>query len=163
MTDNINISERSSVSDRRWKDFIPLSILIAGLLIAGAVIYVNKGGNFGGPATVNPSVSPTPTVSPSPEYENLNDFAKCLTEKGVKFYGASWCGHCANQKAMFGDSMKYVNYIECWDDETNKLNDTCTAAKIEAFPAWDFPGGERQMGEMPLEQLSELSGCPLTK
>lgn len=31
-----------------------------------------------------------------------DDFAKCLSEKGVKFYGAFWCSHCANQKAMFG-------------------------------------------------------------
>lgn len=34
-----------------------------------------------------------------------DDFAKCLTEKGAKMYGTSWCGHCKNQKALFGDSF----------------------------------------------------------
>jgi len=163
MTENLNPNTNASISNRGWKDFIPLSILIAGILIAGSLIYINRG-NLGGPAAINPGSSPTPTVSSTPQYKNLDTFAKCLTEKGVKFYGASWCGHCANQKAMFGEeAMKYVTYIECWDSTANKLNNTCTAAKIEGFPTWDFPGGERQMGEMPLENLSELSGCPLTK
>jgi len=27
-----------------------------------------------------------------------DDFAKCLTQNGVKFYGTYWCPHCNNQK-----------------------------------------------------------------
>jgi hypothetical protein len=28
-------------------------------------------------------------------------FAQCLKDKDAKFYGAFWCPHCQNQKAMF--------------------------------------------------------------
>ncbi len=40
-------------------------------------------------------------------------FAKCITEKGLDFYGAGWCSHCQRQKQLFGEAMKYINYIEC--------------------------------------------------
>lgn len=26
--------------------------------------------------------------------EEIDTFASCLTKKGVKMYGAYWCGHC---------------------------------------------------------------------
>ena len=42
-------------------------------------------------------------------------FAKCLTEKGFKEYGAYWCPHCARQKELFGDDISNVNYFECED------------------------------------------------
>ena len=40
-------------------------------------------------------------------------FAKALTTGGVEFYGAFWCPHCQAQKALFGDSKKYLPYVEC--------------------------------------------------
>src|ERR1700694_373108 len=35
-------------------------------------------------------------------------FARCLTERGVKMYGAWWCPHCVEQKEKFGASFEYV-------------------------------------------------------
>jgi thiol-disulfide isomerase/thioredoxin len=29
-----------------------------------------------------------------------DEFAKCLTDNGAKFYGAFWCPHCQAQKKM---------------------------------------------------------------
>ena len=40
-------------------------------------------------------------------------FARCLTERGVKMYGAWWCPHCVEQKEMFGASFEYAPYVEC--------------------------------------------------
>jgi thiol-disulfide isomerase/thioredoxin len=37
--------------------------------------------------------------------------ASCLKEKGAVFYGAFWCPHCQNQKAMFGKSAKLLPYV----------------------------------------------------
>ena len=89
---------------------------------------------------------------PSGKYDN---FAKCLSSKGVKMYGASWCGHCANQKAMFGDSFRYVTYVEC---TTNQAD--CTAAGVQGYPTW-IVNGKAYPGEQTLQSLSTLSGCPL--
>lgn len=89
-----------------------------------------------------------------------NDFAKCLTDKGVKFYGAYWCGHCQAQKAAFGDSFKYVNYIECVEGKYGQKK-VCEDEKITSYPTWVFPDGTRKSGEVPMESLAELSGCKL--
>src|SRR3954447_23278247 len=43
----------------------------------------------------------------------LDAFAKCLSTKQVKMYGAYWCPHCAEQKEMFSSSFRYVSYVEC--------------------------------------------------
>lgn len=87
-------------------------------------------------------------------------FAKCLTQKGVKMYGAYWCGHCMSQKAAFGDSWKYVNYVEC-SDADGIQTPACRAAGITSYPAWDFGNGSRRGGELSFWELAAISGCPL--
>jgi len=81
--------------------------------------------------------------------------AECLTEKGVKMYGADWCPHCQEQKNLFGAAFKKVDYIECQQQLV-----VCQQANIKAFPTWVFPDGIRIEGVLSLERLSRLSGCP---
>jgi hypothetical protein len=90
-------------------------------------------------------------------------FARCLTGKGVKMYGAYWCPHCADQKKLFDASFKYAPYVECGvPGNTAKTQQVCTDAGIKHFPTWQFPPvGDRIEGEMPLEDLSMRTGCPL--
>jgi len=90
--------------------------------------------------------------APAGRYDN---FAKCLTQKGVAMYGAEWCSHCKNQKLMFGDSFKYVTYVECTTDEAE-----CTAKGVTGYPTWIIDG-KAYPGEQSLESLSTLAGCPL--
>jgi len=85
----------------------------------------------------------------------LDEFAKCLTEKGSVMYGAVWCSHCKAEKDRFGSSFQYVNYVECPDN--TKL---CTDEGIGGFPTWKI-GGVLYEGEQGLQKLSELSSCPL--
>lgn len=150
--------------ENKGKNLISIAIIVAGVLVVGALVYLDLGKDLKeqGQATVSQPETPgNETSEAEVPASSLNDFAKCLTEKGAKFYGASWCGHCANQKTLFGEAFQYVNYIECWDDASNSLVAACEAAKIEAFPTWDFADGNRQLGELTLEDLSQLSGCEL--
>jgi hypothetical protein len=93
----------------------------------------------------------------------LDNFAKCLTERGVKMYGAYWCPHCAEQKEMFGDSFKYVPYIECGvAGDRSREQQMCKDAGIKHFPTWQFPPvGERVEAVIPLADLASRTGCPL--
>ena len=86
----------------------------------------------------------------------LDSFAKCLSDKGFVMYGAYWCPHCQNEKAAFGDSFKFVNYVEC-TQETQK----CLDARIESYPTWICSNGKRLVGEQGPEKLAEASGCSL--
>jgi thiol-disulfide isomerase/thioredoxin len=91
------------------------------------------------------------------QYDKL---AQCLTEKGVKFYGASWCPHCAEQKRMFGKSMKYIEYVECAVPGNQRgMTKVCEDAKIESFPTWIFADGTRSTGEQLPKTLGEKVGC----
>jgi len=82
--------------------------------------------------------------------------AKCLTQKGAVMYGASWCSHCADQKALFGDSFQYVTYVECAEGDGQAQ--ACKDAGVTAYPAWKI-GGELSYGAKPLATLALEAGC----
>ncbi len=87
---------------------------------------------------------------------NLDAFAQCLAEKKITMYGADWCPHCLNEKHAFGDSFKYVPYVEC-PQEPNK----CLAAGIRGYPTWLMADGKKLEGEQGISGLAAESGCPL--
>lgn len=89
------------------------------------------------------------------------ELAKCLTSKGVIFYGAYWCSHCLNQKKMFGNDFKYVTYVECTAGGADADPEACKKAGIQRFPSWFFPGQGIVEGEMQLEELAVKANCPL--
>ncbi|MEK6891813.1 MAG: hypothetical protein AABX25_01385, partial [Nanoarchaeota archaeon] len=95
----------------------------------------------------------------SNQYDN---FAKCLTDKGVKMYGAYWCSHCNNEKALFGESFQYVDYTECSLPDNSGQTQVCLNANIDSYPTWEFKDGSRIKGEMTFLQLSQKSGCSLS-
>lgn len=84
----------------------------------------------------------------------LDDFAKTLGEKGVKFYGAFWCTHCQAQKAAFGASKKYLPYVECSNTD-NTQKQICLDNKIEGYPTWTFDNG------IKINSESEPIICPI--
>ena len=88
------------------------------------------------------------------------ELAKCLTDKGVRMYGASWCSHCKEQKAEFGKSWRLVAYVEC-STASGGQTKICQDAGIEGYPTWVFPDGTKESGKLSFETLSKLSGCPL--
>lgn len=87
--------------------------------------------------------------------------AKCLREKGTKFYGAFWCPHCQNQKAMFGRSAKFLPYIECSTPDGRDQLPLCRDKNINGYPTWEFADGSRLAGEVPIDVLAEKSGCQI--
>lgn len=90
----------------------------------------------------------------------VEEFAKCLTDNGAKFYGAYWCPHCADQKAMFGKSIGLVTYVECSLPGGAGQTEACTTANIKAYPTWEFKDGTRQEGVLSFSTLAQKSGCP---
>lgn len=91
----------------------------------------------------------------------LDDFARCLNDKGAIFYGAYWCPHCQNQKAMFGKSAKHLNYVECSTPDGRGQLKVCKDAKIEGYPTWEFKDKSRLSGEVALDTLADKTDCQL--
>ena len=90
----------------------------------------------------------------------LDDFARCLTQAGARFYGTSWCPHCTAQRRMFGPAFRYVPYVECSVNGTPETTSECTQAGITGYPTWTFRDGSRETGELSLERLAAKTGCP---
>jgi len=91
----------------------------------------------------------------------LDGFASCLKDKGAIFYGAFWCPHCQNQKAMFGNSSRLLPYVECSAPDGQGQNPVCKEKQITGYPTWIFADGSKESGEVALQKLSEKTGCPL--
>ncbi len=90
-----------------------------------------------------------------------DDFAKCLSSKQAKMYGAYWCPHCAEQKEEFGRSFRYVNYVECATPGSREMTAACKTAGVQHFPTWQFGAGPLVEGKFPLAELSDKTGCSL--
>ena len=89
----------------------------------------------------------------------VDEFAKCLTEKGTVMYGAYWCPHCARVKKSFGSSFRYVKYIECDPRGDNEQSELCLSKGIDKYATWEFTDGSRLVGEPSFQELSEKTGC----
>ncbi len=90
-----------------------------------------------------------------------DDFAKCLSTKQAKMYGAYWCPHCAEQKEEFGKSFRYVNYVECAIKDSREMAPACKAAGVQHYPTWQFGSGPLIEGKFPMQELSDKTGCSL--
>ncbi len=91
-----------------------------------------------------------------------DDLAQCLTKNGVKMYGAYWCPHCQAQKKAFGNSWKFIDYIECALPGGQGQTKECTDAKIEGYPTWVNKDNKRVSGEQSMSALTDFGGCQAT-
>ncbi|OGY55559.1 MAG: hypothetical protein A2756_01705 [Candidatus Ryanbacteria bacterium RIFCSPHIGHO2_01_FULL_48_27] len=130
--------------------------LLVGITI-GVLVLVAVGAAFFSRGQGGPSAS---------QYDS---FAQCLADAGLAMYGSATCPFCAQQRAMFGDSFRYVREIEC--DPRNPLAQTelCIAKKITHTPTWileDTEGKEvsrLEPGVQTFETLGTLANCPVAK
>jgi len=91
----------------------------------------------------------------------LDAFASCIKESGATYYGAFWCPNCKNQEALFGRSARLLPRVECSTPDGSGQLKVCQDADIKGYPTWDFANGTRESGTLPLERLSEATGCLL--
>jgi hypothetical protein len=90
-----------------------------------------------------------------------DSFAQCLAAKHAKMYGLYWCPHCQEQKKLFGDSFRYVPYVECAIRGSHEMAQECQVAGVKLFPSWQFGENPPKEGILSLEALSDKTGCSL--
>ena len=85
---------------------------------------------------------------------DIVSLANCLSDNGVTMYGTEWCGHCKNQKALFGDAFNQVDYVDC-----DAQRQVCLNAGVRGFPTWIDADGNPFPGTQSLERLAEIGEC----
>lgn len=94
------------------------------------------------------------------EVPALRELAVHLSESGAKMYGASWCPHCQEQKAMFGAAARRLPYIECsTGGQGSPQTQECRDANIRNYPTWVI-NGTRRVEVMTPQQLAEVTKFP---
>ncbi|MGF1568589.1 MAG: glutaredoxin family protein [Nodosilinea sp.] len=88
--------------------------------------------------------------------------ARQLAASGSVMYGAYWCPHCADQKAMFGEAVDLLPYVECAVDGDNAQPQLCAEKGIRGYPTWEI-NGQLYPGVQPLDELATLLGQPLAQ
>jgi cyclophilin family peptidyl-prolyl cis-trans isomerase len=91
---------------------------------------------------------------------NLVEFAKALTQAGVRFFGADWCPICTQQKELFEDGQVYLPFLEMTNPDRTR-NATAISENVTQYPTWEFGNGSRATGLQTLQQLSTLSGVAI--
>ncbi len=89
------------------------------------------------------------------ENNNYDNFASCLTEKNVVFYGSSGNKGTAVQQETFGRSFEKIVFVNCAEDLQR-----CKDENITKVPSWEA-GNEITVGPKSLDELSQFSGCPI--
>jgi uncharacterized membrane protein len=91
------------------------------------------------------------------ESSKLRALAHHLDATGARFYGASWCGRCTDQKAMFRDAAPLLPYVECAPEgRRGPQTPLCRTQRIERYPTWIIRG-QRYEGPLEVEVLVALS------
>jgi hypothetical protein len=94
---------------------------------------------------------------------DYDSFAQCVGASGAKMYGATWCPHCNDQKHEFGNSFRFIQYVECSTPDNSGESDECRAANITAYPTWVFGDGTRETGALSFEEIAARTSCAIGK
>ena len=89
------------------------------------------------------------------DIEALYDFNDCLAEKGVKIYGANWCGYTVSWANTLGgfDAVAPV-YVECTEKQ-----DVCSEQEVSGYPTTKI-NGQVYSGARTIEAIADATGCP---
>ena len=85
--------------------------------------------------------------SPGPH----DELAQHLTEQGAVMYGTDWCPFCQEQMTMFGNSFRFIEYVDC-----DRSRGVCNSMGVQSYPTWII-NGERYTGVLSIGRLTELS------
>jgi arsenate reductase-like glutaredoxin family protein len=100
----------------------------------------------------------------SSTFGSTADLAKCLADKGVKFYGSPKCYHCNKQKEMFeGSFERYLssNFHNCKGSASEQAE--CSSKGTFPFPTWYEPSTNKKLvgPERNLETIAKAFNCTL--
>lgn len=93
------------------------------------------------------------SLKPSnPESQTDEELIKCIADKAT-LYVQLGCSHCRTQEELFGDNLKHINIVDCFDELQE-----CRDAEIRGTPTWII-NDEHYIGVKSIKKLKELTKC----
>lgn len=132
----------SELAKFSWMSWVKKTIPVTAAIIV--LLHLNYTGVLGEP--------------PAAEDPLARGLAEHLSTSGAKFYGASWCPHCQDQKSIFGQAARRLPYVECSPGgQGTPQASECVVANIETYPTWII-NGKRIEEVLSLQRLADASG-----
>jgi protein-disulfide isomerase len=133
------------------------SFMINGKLVKGAQPYENFKKIIDEELGLKPKTT-TPQASTGytdADLTKIAEFSECLAKKGVKIYGANWCGWTKKFVVTTLGGFDTVSpiYVECTENQ-----EECSTAGITGYPTTQI-NGEPYSGERTIEGLASATGC----
>ena len=133
-------------------------IIIVALAGLGIIFFAsNKVGDKNGQSKNEENGQVAGTSTQTENKEHAEKLAKYLNQQGMVLYGAYWCPHCKDQKALFGDAAQFLDYVECDAKGEGANPDECLAKGIESYPTWIYKD-KKYLGSQSLEELAKIVG-----
>ncbi len=143
----LGFSRPADDGELRWGIQAPAAALVAAAVVG--LLHLHHQGVF------DPAAGP--------EKPRLRALAEHLSATGARFYGAFWCPHCNDQKALFEASAARLPYIECSPNgRRGPRPAACATAGIEAYPTWVIDGRRFERVLTP-QALARYSGFVWTE
>ena len=129
-------------------------------------VYLTKDGQNLAPNLIPlsaPAVAPTTTTQPpaasaysAEDLVELKTFNDCLGTKGVKVYGANWCGWTKKWvvETLGGFDTASAIYIECTEEQA-----TCDSEGVQGYPTTKI-NGVVYSGDRTIQAIAQETGCP---
>ena len=105
--------------------------------------------------------APTQTEFSEEDNTKIQEFSSCLAEKGLRIYGAGWCGYCQKLIETFGGAQNMEGVlIECSDanQQPTEHAQLCSDQEIKGFPTIKLNDETVQISRT-LEAMAEATGC----
>ena len=80
---------------------------------------------------------------------------KCIAENSL-LYVSKTCSHCAQQKSILGEGIKYFNMTDCL--ESAEKTEYCAENNITSVPSWII-NNTKYTGVKSIGELKSLTGC----
>jgi hypothetical protein len=129
----VQVPNQQESTSRKSKVIIAIIVALAlGVLLVFSSNWITKTTGYG--------------VLEESEYA----LTQCLTNMGAKMFG-SVGAETESQKEIFGDSFRYVDYVECGDGASD-----CDG--LSDLPAWSI-NGQIHYGVQSEDNLKILAGC----
>ncbi|MDH5833052.1 vitamin K epoxide reductase family protein [Luteimonas kalidii] len=92
------------------------------------------------------------------EDPRLRALAEHLGQVDARFYGASWCPNCTEQKRLFGAAAPRLPYVECSPEgRAGGVAFECISARVSGYPTWIIDD-RHHVEVLTPERLARLTG-----
>jgi len=86
----------------------------------------------------------------------MEDFGRCLNQKGMVMYGQPGCPACSQQKQLLGAAYSQIKVVNCPSQP-----EECQRVGVRTTPSWAKNGVMAIPGGTSLDYLAQVAGCQL--